>query len=540
MQMVSQPVGIWSSSATTPAFRPDDVVEALHDVRTPLHIIRDGNGAVGVARGGKLIQAEQLNGVPSFHLLATLPAIYPEWLGDRSFTEVHGTRFPYVAGAMANGIATTDIVIEMAKAGMMGMFGAAGLTRPVVEAALDRLEAALGDRLPWGSNLIHSPNEPDLEMSIAELYIQRNVNRVSASAYMSLTEAIVRYAYTGLREDAYGNVLRDRFVFAKISRPEVARHFMSPAPKAMLDKLVAAGHLTAEEARLAQRVPVAEDYIIEADSGGHTDNRILTALFPTIAGLREEMQAKYGYTRPIRLGAAGGIGTPDAVASAFALGAAFVLTGSVNQGAIESGLDASGRKALATAGMADVMMAPAADMFELGVKVQVLRRGTLFGPRAHKLYELYTTYDGLEFIPAAEKARLEKDILGQSAEEVWQGTREFFLTRDPKEVARAERDPKHRMALVFRWYLGLSSRWAISGDPKRRMDYQIWCGPAMGAFNAWVKGSFMEPPEARTVVQIARNLLEGAAAITRAQQARTYGVAVPQQAFRYAPRPLDA
>ena len=47
-------------------------------------------------------------------------------------------------------------------------------------------------------------------------------------------------------------------------------------------------------------------------------------------------------------------------------------------------------------------------------------------------------------------------------------------------------EAKHRMALVFRWYLGKSSRWAISGESARRADYQIWCGPAMGAFNAWV------------------------------------------------------
>ncbi|MEU1494669.1 polyunsaturated fatty acid synthase PfaD, partial [Streptomyces sp. NPDC005776] len=30
-----------------------------------------------------------------------------------------------------------------------------------------------------------------------------------------------------------------------------------------------------------------------------------------------------------------------------------------------------------------------------------------------------------------------------------------------------------------RWYLGSSSRWAITGDASRRADYQIWCGPAM-------------------------------------------------------------
>ncbi len=53
------------------------------------------------------------------------------------------------------------------------------------------------------------------------------------------------------------------------------------------------------------------------------------------------------------------------------------------------------------------------------------------------------------------------------------------------------------MALVFRSYLGQSSRWAIQGTPDRKMDYQIWCGPAMGAFNQWVQNSFLEGPDHR-------------------------------------------
>jgi hypothetical protein len=58
----------------------------------------------------------------------------------------------------------------------------------------------------------------------------------------------------------------------------------------------------------------------------------------------------------------------------------------------------------------------------------------------------------------------------------------------------------------------------------------------MGAFNAWVKGSFLEPLEHRTVVQTALNLLEGAAVATRAHQLRSFGVAVPPQAFHFRPR----
>ena len=238
------------------------------------------------------------------------------------------------------------------------------------------------------------------------------------------------------------------------------------------------------------------------------------------------------------MGAAGGLGTPAAVAAAFSLGAAYVVTGSVNQAAVESGLAEDGKRMLAEAGLADVMMAPCADMFELGVRVQILRRGTMYGVRAQRLYDLYRSYDSLEALPAETRQRLESEILGASCDEVWSEVRRFFERRDPRELERAQREPKHRMALVFRWYLGMASKWPVEGESRRRLDYQIWCGPAMGAFNDWVRGSFLEAQANRGVVQIALNLLEGAAVLTRAQQLRAAGVAMPAAAFAFAPRLL--
>ena len=532
--------GAWQSPVTSPAFAPADLAAVVERVRQPSYVVQDpASSALGVAQGGESVPHDRTNGVPNWPMLALLPPLYPEWLGDRSFSEVHGTRFPYVSGAMANGIATTEIVVAMARAGFLGFFGAAGLAPERVSAAIDTLQSSLGDALPWGCNLINSPAEPAIEEAVADLYIRRGVLRVSAAAYMALTPAIVRIALSGIRQDANGRIQRSRYVFAKISRPEVARKFLEPAPQSILDGLVERGLLTADEARLGATVPVAEDLIVESDSGGHTDNRTLSTLFPTILALRDEVAAAQGYSRPIRCGAAGGIGTPTAVAAAFSLGAAFVLTGSVNQGCIESGLDEGGRAMLAQADIADVIMAPAADMFELGVEVQVLRRGTMFAVRARKLYELYRAYPSLEAIPPEERARVEKQILRATCEEAWESTRAYWASRDPAEVTRAESDPHHKMALVFRAYLGQSSRWAITGDPSRRADYQIWCGPAMGAFNAWVRGSFLEDPAARTVVQVARNLMEGASVVTRAQQLRSYGVPIPAVAFDYRPRPLD-
>jgi PfaD family protein len=136
---------------------------------------------------------------------------------------------------------------------------------------------------------------------------------------MRLTPAVVLYAAKGLRRGPDGQILRAGRIFAKVSRDEVARQFLCPAPDDMLRALVAAGRLTADEAQLASGIPIAEDITAEADSGGHTDNRALTVLLPRLISLRDEIAAQYGYAELPRVGAAGGLGTPAAVAAAFAM-----------------------------------------------------------------------------------------------------------------------------------------------------------------------------------------------------------------------------
>jgi PfaD family protein len=524
----------WRAGDRAAAFEPAAVAECLRRVRETAHVVTRGDGAVGVALGGEIAAP----GAGDHELAGILPPLFPEWLGDRAFCEAHAVRFPYVAGEMANGIATTRMVIAVARAEMLGFFGAAGLGLDRIERAVAELSGALGTGASWGVNLIHSPAEPALEERTADLLLRAGVRRISASAFMDLTPPLVRCAASGLRLDAAGRIVRPTAVLAKVSRPEVAEKFLSPAPRELLASLVARGQLTDREAQLAARVPVAEDVTVEADSGGHTDNRPLGVVLPAVLGLRDQLAARHGYRRPVRVGAAGGLGCPRAVAAAFALGAAYVVTGSVNQLAVESGVSDDARALLAEADLADVAMAPAADMFELGIQVQVLSRGTMFAPRARRLYEAYRGHASLEALPAELRAALERDVLHATLDEVWAETRAFWQERDPAELARAEGDPKHRMALAFRWYLGKSSRWAIDGDAGRRADYQLWAGPAVGAFNRWTAGSFLAVPAERTVTQIALNLLEGAAAVTRAHQARTYGVPVPPQAFTFTPRRL--
>ena len=216
---------------------------------------------------------------------------------------------------------------------------------------------------------------------------------------------------------------------------------MQPAPAKILRQLVEQGLITELQANLAAKVPMADDITVEADSGGHTDNRPLVCLLPSMLALRDEIQAQFNYEKPIRIGVGGGIATPQSALAAFMMGAAYVVTGSINQSCIESGACQHTKQLLGQAEMADVMMAPAADMFEMGVKLQVLKRGTLFPLRAQKLFELYRNYDSIDDIPVPEREKIEKQIFRKTCAEVWQGTVDYLTQKNPEKLARANTNP---------------------------------------------------------------------------------------------------
>jgi PfaD family protein len=159
----------------------------------------------------------------------------------------------------------------------------------------------------------------------------------------------------------------------------------------------------------------------------------------------------------------------------------------------------------------------------------------MFPMRAARLYELYRAHGSLDEIPQTEREKLEKTIFRAPLADIWQETRSWFLHREPRQAERGDRDPKHRMALVFRWYLGQAAHWAMDGESSRRIDYQIWCGPAMGAFNEWVAGSFLEQPARRKTVKVAFNILFGAAVLARTNILRGQGIQLAAEDLRVEP-----
>ncbi len=98
-------------------------------------------------------------------------------------------------------------------------------------------------------------------------------------------------------------------------------------------------------------------------------------------------------------------------------------------------------------------------MFELDVKVQVLRRGTMFGVRGLKLYELYRTYDSLASHPRPRARRVgAQHPACERGGDLGRDASASGTVAIPRNWNARRADSKHRMALLFRWYLGRSSR----------------------------------------------------------------------------------
>lgn len=434
-----------------------------------------------------------------------------EDLGSPSFRRRHRLRYAYLAGSMYKGIASKELVIRMGKAGLLGFLGTGGLKLERIEADLRFIQSELRDRAVYGLNLLASPMQPDLEEATVDLYLRYNVPRIEAAAFTQVSPALVRYRSKGLIHHRDGTIYIPKKLLAKVSRPEVAEQFLSPPPAPILQRLVQSGRITTQEAQIAGEVPMADEICVEADSAGHTDRGVLHALMPVMLRLRDAAVRRYRYPTGISVGAAGGIGTPEAIAAAFILGADFVLTGSINQCTVEAGTSETAKDLLQEAGVQDTDIVPAGDMFEFGAKVQVLKKGLLFPSRAKKLYDLYRQHDSLEQLDPQTRTQLETRYFKRSFAEIFAETKQYYLRVLPQVIERAERDPKQKMALVFRWYFIHTNRLALRGDLAEKVDYQIHCGPAMGAFNQWAKGTGLEDWHNRHVDEIAEHLMQAAA-----------------------------
>jgi trans-AT polyketide synthase, acyltransferase and oxidoreductase domains len=437
--------------------------------------------------------------------------ITAEAFGSAEFRADYRVRYAYVAGGISHGVSSKEMVVAMGRAGLIGYLGAAGVEPPELESNIRFIQAALKRGEAYGVSLLASAAESTLEEQTVELLLRLGVRNVEAVNYMRIPACLARFRFKGSKRQANGEFIVQSRILARASRPEVAMLFMQPAPEELVKELTTEGHLTPEEAAVARSMPMSDDICATADCGGHTDQGVAAALLPTISALRDEVMARYRYPKRIRVGVAGGIGTPQAIAAMFIMGADFALTSSVNYCTVEAATSEAVKDMLQAINVQDTAYAPDGDIFDVGAKVQVLRRGVFFPARANRLYALYQQYDSLDTIDAKTRRQIEETYFKRSFDEVWEEMKARLTKTNHREVDLAEQNPKHKMRLVFRWYFDQSARLAKVGDIAQRVNFQVHCSPALGAFNQWVKDTQLADWRQRHVADIAERLLTGAA-----------------------------
>ena len=175
----------WKGSPHDIVFDAEGFQKKLKQTDKPCYIMKDFQGRIGVSNSGELVSEGR-----GLQVLAMASPMTASQLGDPTFREDYNLKYAYKTGAMANGIASEEMVIAIGKANLLGSYGAAGQVPERVLQGIDKIQQALPSQ-SYAFNLIHSPNEEALEAGAVELFLKNGVHIVEASAFLALTEHIV-------------------------------------------------------------------------------------------------------------------------------------------------------------------------------------------------------------------------------------------------------------------------------------------------------------------------------------------------------------
>lgn len=435
--------------------------------------------------------------------------ISAETLGSSDFKKKYGLKYAYIGEAMYNGISSAKMAASLANAGMLGLLGTQGRTKEEVSQDIDSVrEQVKNSNCTIGINITNSPYNSKIQSSILDLCISKQVNLIEVSEYMSITKELVLYRLHGVKEIKDGKVTVPNHIIAKVSRIEIAELFACPPQQKLVDELLKEGSISDEEARAARKIPMADSITITCDSEGHIGTSAGFLLVPLVKQMIQKCTKEYGYDMEINVGTTGGIGEPKAAAAAFLSEADYIGTGSINQCTQEAAVSESVKEILESIDIHDTEYVPEENLFELGAKCQVVRKGLFFPARANKLYETYRYFDSIENLDAKLASQLEERYFGKTFNEIYD---EVIKTASHEEIEQAEQNKKYKMLLIFKWYFNKSRMDAIKGNQSNKVNYLIKCSSAMGFFNNWSKGKPFEKRENRHVDQIGIAILEEAA-----------------------------
>jgi len=105
----------WKGSPRSIAWTEAEQLEKLQNTAQHCFVVLDFAGRIGVTNEGSL--STDGKGLKVLGMVAPFGA---EQLGDAGFRADYGLKYAYKTGAMANGIASEELVIAMGKANCIG------------------------------------------------------------------------------------------------------------------------------------------------------------------------------------------------------------------------------------------------------------------------------------------------------------------------------------------------------------------------------------------------------------------------------------
>ncbi|MFJ8525107.1 ACP S-malonyltransferase [Bacillus cereus] len=420
-------------------------------------------------------------------------------LGDPSFKDDYNVKYPYVVGSMTNGISSVNLVVQSAQNEILSYLGTNGLSYKEIRENLRDINERLANKWSYGCNLLADVHNPQKENELVDIFLQNNVRCLEASGFWSVSPSLIKYRAKGLKKSKNGNIQINNKILIKLTRSEVAKEFLSPISKQLLHQMVEQGEITYEEADMLKHVPIVDDICVMGDCGGPTDHGNLNLLLPSIIHLRDSYMSQYKFVKNVRIGAGGGIGTPTAAAVAFMLGADFILTGSINQCTVEAATSDYVKDMLQNMEIQDTTYVPSEYALDTSGYSQVVRKGVFFPARANRLYDLLKSYGSISEIDSKTRLYIEEKYFGKSFEEI--------LQDELKKNDRYRKNSKQELQIILKWYMEYAKGLAIQGKREQKVNFHIYCGPALGAFNEWVKDTYLENWRNRNVNGIAEKIM---------------------------------
>ncbi len=276
------------------------------------------------AKGEMTVSTDQ----PEKHLYFKLLNLTAEDFGDPEFKRTYGLRYALYGGSSTD----SHIAVALGKAGCMGAYDSNGVEPDVVAREIDNMKSALGEK-PFLIQM-HSGKNADTQMRLVRLLIEKNVIGVEASGFTYPSAALLCFRLNGIREED-GKIIIPHKIIAGVSREDVLEKFVSPPDPKLVASLLKAGCITAREAALAPRIPVADDITVDAGPN-------MMSMLPALVAHCNRKQARFGYQQKVRVGAGGVIGTGVGCLAAFEMGAAYVVADPVIRGCADFDLWISG------------------------------------------------------------------------------------------------------------------------------------------------------------------------------------------------------